>query len=311
MGEDASRALGALTTMDITRAQYDALAADLLAEMQASVEASGRVHRITVFGLERHAALTADLVGRWLQGADDAVILKSLYWLGNIAAGYLQRMGSSLYTELARCDVTALAQQGWEKAVRVHRGHIPADTAYRLTLPVEEIEGLDEWEPVTDVRKNSAIKLRVRCIHWTARGYLSGTCYDMNLKAVGRNHGKWKMTRAAHQGVAKLIDWVGDSSGKDIRDWEAVFESTRLTKTETDWRDGRETFTSTEYKLHPGKVVAVRQLEKGTGQRFRIQPEVTLPEGSIHADTPFHRLFETVRRLEAVEALVAHTGSSN
>ncbi|MEC8022614.1 MAG: hypothetical protein VX223_01680 [Myxococcota bacterium] len=296
---------GRITAGEVTQAQYDAVAPEILADIHRSVKAQGKVNMNITFGLERHASLTANLIGEWLHGVEDAVILQSLYWLGNVAAGYLKGSWSREHRSYTRCDISQTAHQGWARAARVHRVHIPADTTYRLTLPVEKVQGVVDWEPVANVRKNSAINIRLVCTHWSARGYLAGTPYYIDLKRVGRAHGPWKVTRAAHEGIASIVARANEEYESDISGWEAVFESTRVTRQETDWRDGRETFTSTDYKLHPGKVVSVRRVAPGNEKRFRILPEVALPEGSMHTDLPFHRLFDRIRRLEAVEAIAA------
>lgn len=320
---EPARKLAALRADDITQEQFDALIGDVMEEVKAGIASDGRTHWTTTDALVQHGGLSAGVVGEWLHGLGEERVVRCLRWLGGLAEQHSLALSGVEHGWGRVAELSDKARAGWAYALEQVRHHIPEDLVYQLTLSVTEVQGIHE--PVPGLRENSATKIRVLCCQWVPMGFLSGTRYCVDLRALGRANGRWKISRKAHKGLAELVNWIKEgweiddetfeglspeelmaATSRDTkpRGWEVTFESTRCVTKDEDWRDGIEQFTATRHTLLPGRVVEVRSTGKGGESKARAIPKPLLPEGSVYASVPFHELVAAIEHLEHIEGLL-------
>jgi hypothetical protein len=305
---EPARKLGALREDEITEARFDALIVPIMAELRKDGFKPGLRALNIRHALERHAGLSADMVGEWLREIEPDQILGHLSWLGRLSLGYARAQYRAQFGWGSFRPISESALVGWAKAAEHVRLDLPEDLLFRLTLAVSRVEGIED--PIPNLSARSATRIRVVCHQWRAQGCLLGTPYHVDLRAVGRAAGSWKISRRAHRGLASLVKCVTESGEFAPTGWKVTFESSHLQTTRRDWRDGREEFTSTQHTLEAGRVVDVQLCEGDPEPVKERDPVPLLPENSAFAGAPFHKLVAAIEHRKAIESLVKDASES-
>jgi len=260
---------------------HDHLLPLAVATWRHEVETVGHPHFNAPYGIGRLGPDGLDALTPWLRAASGETLVGCLGSLDNLIHEALRpRPGpDATFVPLSRqAELSADTRAAWDEAMARIRAHVPTQPRYRVTLRVEEVEGI--WDG--EFEEGSAT---VTGFTRTVAGMVSLTPHTVEMTrdgdvVVSRRPLRWPVADGAVAGLRELLSQSWPLGAKAPPDWVMVLESGQASTETIDWQDGAERLSSKSTRLAPGTVLEIRRARAEDEEEVRSGPQALVPAGS-------------------------------